>query len=79
MYNPQQLLELAQTTPVYEFKAEHVILEFCHLPQGVTFQDVPEHLIPKDDNNCAGLPHTLKLALGAQVMQLMLRRNSYHV
>ena len=29
-------------------------------------------IIPKDDNNCAGLPHTLKLAAGAQVM---LRRN----
>ena len=35
-------------------------------------RDVPEQLIPKDDNNCAGLPHTLKLAVGAQVM---LRRN----
>ena len=35
-------------------------------------RDVPESLIPKDDNNCAGLPHTLKLAVGAQVM---LRRN----
>ena len=71
-YNTQRLLELAQTTPVYEFKAKHVILESRHLPHGVTSQDVPEHLIPKDDNNCAGLPHTLKLALGAQVM---LRRN----
>ena len=55
-----------------EFKAKRVILEFCHLPHGVTSQDVPEHLIPKDDNNCAGLPHTLQLALEAQVM---LRRN----
>ena len=66
------MLELAQTTPVYEFKAEHVILESHHLPQGVTSRDVREKLIPKDDNNCAGLPHTLKLAMGAQVM---LRRN----
>ena len=71
-YNTQRLLELAQTTPVYEFKAEHVILESRHLPQGVTSRDVPEQLIPKNDNNCAGLPHTLKLAMGAQVM---LRRN----
>ena len=71
-YNTQRLLELAQTTPVYEFKAEHVILESRHLPHGVTSRNVPEHLIPKDDNICAGLPHTLKLALGAQVM---LRRN----
>ena len=66
------MLELAQTTPVYEFKAEHVILDSRHLPHGVTSWDVPEHLIPKDDNDCAGLPHTLKLALRAQVM---LRRN----
>ena len=71
-YNAQRLLELAQTTPVYEFKAEHIILESQRLPHGVTSRDVPEHLIPKDDNNCAGLPSTLKLAVGAQVM---LRRN----
>ena len=71
-YNTQRLLELAQTTPVYEFKAEHIILESRYLPHGVTSRDVPEQLIPKDDNNCAGLPHSLKLAVGAQVM---LRRN----
>ena len=71
-YNTQRLLELAQTTPVYEFNAEHVILESRYLPHGVTSRDVPERLIPKNDNNCAGLPHTLKLAVGAQVM---LRRN----
>ena len=57
---------------MYEFKAEHVILESRSLLHGVTSRDVPERLIPKDDNNCAGLPHTLKLAAGAQVM---LRRN----
>ena len=51
-YNTQWLLELAQTTPVYEFKAEHVILESRYVPHGVTSRDVPEHLIPKDDNNC---------------------------
>ena len=38
----------------------------------MTSQDVPEQLIPKNDNNCAGIPLTLKLAVGAQVM---LRRN----
>ena len=52
---------------MYEFRAEHCILESCHLPQGVTTQNVPEHLIPTDDNSCAGLPCTLKLAVGAQV------------
>ena len=57
---------------MYEFNAEHVILESRYLPHGVTSRDVPERLIPKNDNNCAGLPHTLKLAVGAQVM---LRRN----
>ena len=62
-HNTQRLLELAQTTPVYEFNAEHVILETRYLPHGVTSRDVPERLIPKDDNNCAGLPHTLKLAV----------------
>jgi len=35
-YNAQQLLELAQTTPVYQFKAEHIILESQRLPHGVT-------------------------------------------
>ena len=59
--------QVGQTTPVYEFKAEHVVLKSRHLPQGVTSRDVPERLIPKDDNNCAGLPHTLN--------QVMLRRN----
>ena len=63
-YNTQRLLELAQTTPVYEFNAEHVILESRYLPHGVTSRDVPERLIPKNDN-CAGLPHTLKLAVGS--------------
>ena len=71
-HNTQRLLELGQTTPVYEFKAEHVILESRSLPHGVASRDVPERLIPKNDNNCTGLPHTLKLAVGAQVM---LRRN----
>ena len=47
-------------------------LESCSLPHGVTSQDVPERLIPKDDNNRARLPHTLKLAVRALVM---LRRN----
>jgi len=55
---------------VYEFTAQHCILEFHHLPQGVTSQTVPEHFIPTDDNGCAGLPCSLKLAVhvGALVM-----------
>ena len=54
-YNTQRLHELPQTTSVYEFKAEHIILESRYLPHGVTSRDVPEHVIPKDDKNCAGL------------------------
>ena len=50
----------------------NIILESQHLPHGVTSRNVPEHLIPTDDNNCAGLPCSLKLAVGAEVM---LRRN----
>ena len=73
-YNSQRLLELAQTTPVYKFKAEHIILESHYLPHGVTSRDMPEQLIPKDDNNCAGLPHSLKLAVEALVM---FRRNMH--
>ena len=57
---------------MYKFKAKHVILESHSLPHGVASRDVPERLTPKDDNNCAGLPHTLKLAVGVQVM---LRKN----
>ena len=57
---------------MYEFKAEHIILESRYVSHGVTSRDVPERVIPKDNKNCAGLPHTLKLEVGAQVM---LRRN----
>ena len=49
-----------------------VILESHSLSHDVTSPDVPEQLIPKDDNNCTGIPHTFKLAAEAQVM---LRRN----
>ena len=53
-YNTQRLLELAQTTPVYEFKAKHVILESRYLPHGVTSRDVPEQLIPKTTTTVLG-------------------------
>ena len=70
--NAFQNYELSRTNPMYEFKAQHCILEFRHLPQGVTSRTVPEHFIATNDNSCAGLPCSLKLAVGAQVM---LRRN----
>ena len=47
----------------------YCIQEFHHLSQGVTSQTVPEHVIPTDDNSCAGLPCSLKLAVE------MLRQN----
>ena len=67
-YNDQCLQKLATTSTVYDFKAEHAILESRFLPAGVSSGSVPEHLIPKEDRDCAGLRSTLKLATGAQVM-----------
>ena len=69
--NPVQLQDPVFSSPLYLLPRKEQFEEY-NLPHGVTSRDVSEHLIPKDDNNCAGLPHTLKLALGAQVM---LRRN----
>ena len=63
LYNQHCLEKLSTTTTIYEFSADHSILESSK--QAVA-------LIPPDDNNCAGLARTVKLAVGAQVM---LRRN----
>ena len=67
-FNDQCLQKLATTSTVCDFKAEHAILESRFLPAGVSSGSVPEHLIPKEDRDCAGLRSTLKLATGAQVM-----------
>ena len=60
---------------MFEFKGEHSIVDSDSARQSygvVQHVDVPERLIPPDDNDCAGLPRSLKLAVGAQVM---LQRN----
>ena len=60
---------------VFEFKGEHSIVDSDSARQSygvVQHVDVPERLIPPDDNDCTGLPRSLKLVVGAQVM---LRRN----
>ena len=70
-YNTHHLRQLAQTSTVFEFKG--VDSDSARQSYGVVQHvDVPERLIPPDDNDCAGLPRSVKLAVGAQVM---LRRN----
>ena len=55
--------------PVYRFDATHTLVEYGNLPPGVARSiEVPMEYIPLDDNDCAGLPHVLKLANGAKVM-----------
>ena len=72
-YNQSRLCELSRTSTVYKFEAEHAILESSRQAVGVVSHSaVSEALIPKDDRDCAGLPRTVSLAVGAQVM---LRRN----
>ena len=72
-YNENCLRALSQTSTVYKFEAEHSIVESRRQAIGVvSHSTVPEALIPKDDRDCAGLPRTISLAVGAQVM---LRRN----
>ena len=68
-----RLWQLAQVSTVFEFKGEHSIVNSNSARQSYMLHvDVPERFIPLDDNDCAGLPRSLKLAVGAQVM---LRRN----
>ena len=74
-YNTHHLRQLAQASTVFEFKGEHsiVVSDSARQSYGVVQHvDVPERLITPDDNDCAGLPRSVKLAVGAQVM---LRRN----
>ena len=58
---------------MYKSEAEHAILESSRQAiRVVSHSAVSEALIPKDNRDCAGLPRTVSLAVGAQVM---LRRN----
>ena len=69
-YNDSRLKDLSHSTKIYEFDAEHSIVESTTLMPGVvSHKEVPESL---SDRDCAGLSRKVKLAIGAQVM---LRRN----
>ena len=58
LYNQHCLEKLPTTTTVYEFSADHSILESSKQAVGVvSHNSVPEALIPPDDNDCAGLAH----------------------
>ena len=68
-YNQSHLGELSQTSTVYKFEVEHAILESSgQAIRVVSHSTVLEALIPKDDRDCTGLPCTVSLALGVQVM-----------
>ena len=62
-------MKLSSTTAIFEFEADHVLLENRRLTYGaVSYEKVTEELIPEDDKECGGLPRRLKMALGAEVM-----------
>ena len=68
-YNQSRLRELSQTSTVYKFEVEHAILESSRQAvRVVSHSAVSQALIPKDDRDCAGLPHTVSLAVSVQVM-----------
>ena len=72
-FNEGELMKLSSNTPIFEFEADHVLLENRRSTYGaVSYEKVTEELIPEDDRECGGLPRRLKMALGAEVM---LRRN----
>ena len=53
-YNTHRLRQLAQTSTVFEFKGEHSIVDSDSARQSygvVQHVDVPERLIPPDDND----------------------------
>ena len=63
-YNESQIASLAQTTKLYTFEAEHAILQSRgQFYANVQYNEVPERLIPQDDEECAALPRRLKLAV----------------
>ena len=63
-YNESRLKDLSHSTKIYEFDAEHSIVESTRLmPDVVSHQQVPESLIPSSDRDCAGLSRKVKLAI----------------
>ena len=72
-HNSRCLDAVAVNSSVYKFIATHTLVECGDLPPGIARSgEVPTQCIPCDDNDCAGLPHMLRLAVGAKAM---LRRN----
>ena len=70
-YNTQCLWELAQVSTVFEFKGEHSCANSDSARQSysvVQHVDIPEKLIPPNDNDCAGLLRSLNLTVSAQIM-----------
>ena len=67
------MIKLSSTTPVFEFEANHMLLQNRRSTYGaVSYEKDTEELIPEDDKECGGLPRRLKMAIGAEVM---LQRN----
>ena len=65
-HNSKCLDDIAVNASVYRFDATHTLAECGDLPPGVARSgEVPLEYIPRDDNDCTGLPHVLKLAVGA--------------
>ena len=72
-HHEMQIKSLAKSSQIYSIDAEHAILESRgQIYANIEYNEVPKHLIPKDDKDCAALPRILKLAVGARVM---LQRN----
>ncbi|XP_011410336.1 PREDICTED: ATP-dependent DNA helicase PIF1-like [Amphimedon queenslandica] len=68
-YNDSRLKDLSHFTKIYDFDAEHSIVESTTLIPGVvSHEEVPDSLIPSSDKECAGSSRKVKLAIGAQVM-----------
>ena len=68
-YNTHCIWQLAQPPTVFEFMGEHSIADSDSAIQSysvIQHIDVPERLIPPNDNDCVGLPRSLKLAVGAK-------------
>jgi ATP-dependent DNA helicase PIF1 len=72
-YNDRRTAELRRTqTTIYEFDAEHVVINSRDLPVGGTSHAVPADWIPESDDDCGGLTAKLRLGVGSRIM---LRRN----
>ena len=56
-FNEGELMKLSSNTPIFEFEADHVLLENRRSTYGaVSYEKVKEELIPEDDKECGRLP-----------------------